>query len=96
MSRSQLESWEKLKPEIGRRQQQVLDLLDKHPQGLALFEIAQLLNLPINSVSGRVTELCARKLLIDSGRTRWNEYTRRNVTVWQRCTPQKDQNEFGF
>lgn len=81
MSETQLESWFKLLPSLGRRQMQVLSLLERY--NLSGQEIATELGLPLHSVSGRVTELVRRGRVQDSGSRRFNAATKRWVTVWK-------------
>ena len=81
-SDTQLESWISIQPELGRRQRGVLTLI-KNGSGLASFEIANKLNIPFHCAAPRVTELCAKGLIRDSGRRTWNPFTKRNVIVWE-------------
>jgi len=49
-------AYKEIKPELGARQRQVFEVILTHP-GLCNREIAQILNLPINCVTGRCKEL---------------------------------------
>lgn len=70
-----------IKPELGWRQHQVHELLKSHPNGLTRQEIATHLNLPINSITGRVKELEAMHLIENSGETRLSSYGKSGVVV---------------
>jgi len=82
MSQTQLESYQQIRPELGRRQREVLALLEF--EDLSGQEIASRLGLPLHSVSGRLTELHDEGEIVNSGRTRWNGMTKRWVTVWRK------------
>ena len=81
MSQAQLESYQQIRAELGRRQREVLSLLERY--NLSGQEIATELGLPLHSISGRITELVRRGKVQDSGSRRFNVVTKRWVTVWK-------------
>lgn len=82
MPETQFESYKKLWPTIGRKQREVLSVIQRSPCGLALFEISESLGWPLHCVSGRVTELKDVGLVQDSGKREYNRKTDRYATVW--------------
>ena len=74
-----IESYRKLSPELGLRQRQVLIALAR--RDLTNFQLSKILNLPINSITGRVNELASFGLVVKRGTVFCNE-TKRNVTLW--------------
>ena len=79
----QIDAYNDLKPDLGRRQAQVLNIIQlKSGGGATLREIADELQLELSSVSGRVRELVEKKRLINSGRTRMNLRSGKAMTVW--------------
>ena len=53
--------------ELGFRQRQVYDILCRYINGLTRKEIAEKLNLPINSITGRVKELLNNDRIVEDG-----------------------------
>ncbi len=79
----QLDAYNDLKPSLGQRQAQVLNIVRlKSGGGATLREIADELHLELSSVSGRVRELVQKGRLIHSGRTRMNLRSGKPMTVW--------------
>lgn len=56
-------------PKLSKRQQQVLAVIDPG-RDYSLWELSYLCGLPINSVSGRVTELRREKKILEYGERR--------------------------
>lgn len=68
--------------ELGSRQQAVLDVIGKFPEGIHNAAIARILHLGINQVTPRTHEL--RQLgLVDSAGTALDPLTKRTVTLWR-------------
>lgn len=82
---TQREAWEDLQVKLGERQRTVLALILRSPCGLTLYEIKNKLGWPINSVSGRVTELRKKGLIQASHHTRTNPETGKAAIVWEPC-----------
>ena len=78
---TRLESWIGVQASLGPRQQRVLAVIETF-QGAPAFRIAETLNLPLHSVSGRLTELYNLGLIEDHGERYHNHITNRNVIVW--------------
>ena len=79
---TKIDSYRKLQNDLGRRQTEVLNALDTP---LSNREIAEHLNLPVNSVTGRVKELRERGLVC-ANRTKYDNTTERTVVEWKRIT----------
>jgi predicted transcriptional regulator len=67
---------------LGERQLAVFYTIRDYRYGMTLFEIAEKMNLPINQVSGRVSELQKLGFVQDSGGKRINPKTGKKGTVW--------------
>lgn len=52
---------EKILPKLKGIKKDIVELLEKTPEGLTIFEIADILSLKLQSVSGRPSELLAQK-----------------------------------
>lgn len=81
-SDTRLESWIKVQPDLGARQNQVLGVIRRLGKA-AGFQVADLLELPTYVVLPRITELVAAGLLEDTGERAWNETTKRRVIIWR-------------
>jgi hypothetical protein len=80
---TQLEAWGDLLLTIGSKRQVVLNIIDNKPNGATLFQIADILDWPINRVSGRVTELKDMGKIIDSGERLVNPNSGKKAIVWK-------------
>ena len=65
---------------LGERQADVLSAIEKY-QPVSNLQLANILNWPINSVTGRVKELREMGMVINSG-TAFDEMTERTVCLW--------------
>ncbi len=85
MLQTQLVSWEKTeKNTAAKSRQRVLDIIRANLQGCTLFELVKLMGIPVNSISGRITELKKEKLIYNfEGEIRLNPETRKAGTVWK-------------
>jgi predicted transcriptional regulator len=79
---TQLDAWKAIQPKIGKRQKEIYALIKASISGMTLFEIQRRLNLPINSISGRVSELKTMGLIAESSLVRINPTSGRSATVW--------------
>jgi len=80
IQQTSLESWGKLQNSLGRRQREVLTVLQERPASNR--ELAELLFLPINSVTGRVKEL--RSLgYVKLRAVKYDAVTDRRVNEWE-------------
>jgi len=75
-------AYNSLRPELGRMQQEVLDVLKKYPTGLTNSEISRLMGKPINCITGRVNELMDKDKVIPDG-SRLNQYTGKPNTIFK-------------
>ena len=83
-TQSQIDSFNSLKPKLGQRQAAVLSVIEEAGgRGATLREIADVLEVELNSVSGRVHELC-RHRLVDGCGSRFNPSSGKRMTVWIR------------
>ena len=83
-TQSQIDSFNSLKPKLGQRQAAVLDVIvSAGGHGATLREIADVLKVELNSVSGRVNELCRHRLVEGCG-ARINLSSGKRMTVWIR------------
>jgi predicted ArsR family transcriptional regulator len=67
MQNTSLIAYEEIKDDLGRRQSEVLRLLESSDMPLCNLDISELLNWPINCVTGRVKELREAGLVEDAG-----------------------------
>lgn len=58
---------EKIKPELTERQQKVLEAIDKI-QPCTMHEVADKMNVPLNTISGRFGELVKKEVLEITGK----------------------------
>lgn len=83
---TQLQSYDEIKNSLSERRASILELIQSSQNGLPLFEIVKLSGLPINSVSGRITELNDLGMIKDSGSRSVNPETGKKAIVWQSVT----------
>lgn len=74
--------------ELGRVQQEIMDVIGAFPHDYSLQEIAQASGLAINTVSGRVNELRAKGQL-EQGPSRPCRVTGRTIRPVRRPSPQR-------
>jgi len=70
MQDTSLLAYESIKPALGKRQQQVYNMLMGKGTALTNCEIAECLNWPINCVTPRVNELVKAGIVEEKGRKR--------------------------
>ena len=75
------ESYTLEKPKLRKKRKMILDILKNFPNGATSQEIEEATKLPINQVSGRLSELSASFYIKASGSKRC-QYTGRNRTIW--------------
>jgi len=76
-------SWEWTLSRLGARQRTVAQVVSKEgSEGLTVYEVAEALKWPINSVSGRLSELERSGIIHDSGRRRLSPYSSKPCVVW--------------
>ena len=83
MRNTQLESWNKLQPELNKRQEQVLQALKELGNAATNRQLAKHLGWEVNRITGRINELCYMKKVVGH-RTIKDLETNRTVTLWQR------------
>lgn len=71
-----------IKPDLGKRQNQVLKVIALNPQGLTNSEIADRLNWPINTVTPRVYELRKDFGVVKEKERRECSVTGRRAITW--------------
>lgn len=81
IQKTSLSSYIELFPELGERQCQVYAILQVYPDS-SNRELAEILGLPINSVTPRVKELRNHGLVVCSG-YKYDSVTNRNVMTWK-------------
>lgn len=75
-----LEAFMDIQPDLGFRQKQVLDVIQKMPF-VCNYEISVILGLPINSITPRVKELRDLGMVVCMG-TKQDKVSGRNVMIW--------------
>jgi hypothetical protein len=75
-----LEAFMDIQPDLGFRQKQVLDVIQKMPF-VCNYEISVILSLPINSITPRVKELRDLGMVVCMG-TKQDRVSKRNVMIW--------------
>lgn len=81
MKQTQLEAYKTLGNK-SVKQMTVLKAI-KANKGATFFELVEILQWPINCITGRVNELCKVGLVKDSGKTKLNPKTRKSGIVWR-------------
>lgn len=76
-------AWRDIQDKLPARRKAVLQALILAPSGLTSHELTVTLGWPINSVSGRITELVRANLVYDSGQRRKNPYSGKPNAVWK-------------
>lgn len=74
-------AWNDLQDTLGAKQAAVLAELERGPA--TLFELTRRLGMPVNRISGRITELSARGLIQDTGIRRINPESGKGGIVWR-------------
>ena len=67
MKNTSLNAYESIKPDLGKKQQDVLEVIENHPN-LCNYEIAEKLGWPINRVTPRCKELREFGFVVDNGK----------------------------
>lgn len=80
---TQRAAWDRVKPDLGGRHDQLLGLLRQSKNGVTLFEACAFFGVPPNQLSGRFTELAEQGRVVDSGNRRMNPSTGINGVVWK-------------
>lgn len=79
---TQLDAWESVQKALPRCRGRVFEVIQRHmPAGVTSEQIAIELGWPINSISGRVTELRRWGRIKDSG-VRARTYASRSAVLW--------------
>lgn len=63
----------------------VFNVVKDSVYGVTLFEIVRKLQWPVNSISGRITELSHAGVIEDTGKRRVNPLTGKKAIVWGVC-----------
>lgn len=61
------EAAKKVLPKIRGIKKQMLDLLEVHPEGLTIFQMAEMTGLKIQSVSPRPSEMISKHMIFEDG-----------------------------
>lgn len=61
------EAAKKILPAIRGIKKEMLDLLERHPEGLTIFQMAEMTGLKIQSVSPRPSEMISKKMIFEDG-----------------------------
>lgn len=90
MRDTQLEAWESIQDNLPESRRSVLRVIDNaSPHGITTYDVAKKLKWPINSVSGRITELNSVGLVMDSGQRGVNPSGKRAILWIVNRTPFK-------
>ena len=82
MRDTQQAAWIELKVKLTERQRQVVEVITSRGGACTSFKVAEVLNVPINYVSGRFTELNDKGVIVDSGIRSINPLSGKRVIVW--------------
>lgn len=91
VNKSQSESWDKTRKELGPRQEQVYSFLVGRPDGLTAWDIADYMNRQVYTIRPRLTELKILGRIKEAG-SKWHEATQRRETNWVICKGSKQLN----
>lgn len=78
---TQLESYESLRQHLSHRHKSVVEAILEN--GNTLFELVEKMNLPVNYISGRLTELAKKGIICDSGDRKVNPNSGKKAIVWK-------------
>ena len=81
MRDTQIQAWASLQGSISGKRREVLTVIYEN-DCLALFEIAEILQIPFHHVSGRITELFEMGLIQDSGIRKTNPTSNKEQIAW--------------
>ena len=79
MNQASIESYYAIDDLCDRQREVYLAIRENGP--ITNRELSQLMNLPINSITGRVRELVQRNMVVSFGK-RYDAVTNRNVNEW--------------
>lgn len=82
MKDTQLQAYESIKSVLGKRQKQVFESICENPK--TAYDLSNSLNLPINSISGRITELAKLGIIYDSGERKINSFSGKKCVLWKK------------
>ena len=85
---TQIGAYQEIQQDLPKKRRAVLDAIS-NSDGVALFQLVNILNLPVNHISGRITELHNSGLIIDSGRRAVNPFSKKSAIVWTVVTKQE-------
>lgn len=80
---TQLAAWQEVQDELPEKRRIVFQMIARHERGVTLFQLVNLLNWPVNSISGRLTELERSGRIEDSGTREVNPATGKRAIVWR-------------
>ena len=80
LQETSLEAYKVLEPELGRRQQQVYNIIEKH-QGVSISDLSRILHVQTHNITGRLMELRTKGLVFNSG-YKIDRITNRRVLKW--------------
>jgi len=86
---TQLESWRSIQQGLGLLVGRVFAELCKHPEGLTLFELRDILGWEQSTISGRLNDLRDLGLAFPVGGIRVNPRSNRSQQVWVARAVQK-------
>ena len=78
----QLEAWKSVIPTLKRSHACIIESFLSIGGSATIMDISLILNKPLHTISGRLTELCSMKVISDSGMVKENPASGRNMTVW--------------
>lgn len=80
---SQRQSWQEVSEKLTEKQICVFKAIQRASFGATLFELVGTLGLPVNSISGRVTELVGKGYVELTGTRRINPTSGKSGAVWR-------------
>jgi predicted transcriptional regulator len=83
MNPQQYEAFKSILPTLGKRHNEVIDAINAYGGKACVSQIASFLDRQLHQVSGRLSELCQRRIIRDSGEVQFIETTQRRQTVWE-------------
>lgn len=75
-----LEAYDVLQPELGKRQRQVYEIIEKH-QEVSINDISRIMQKQTHNITGRLMELRNKGLVFNSGH-KTDRITNRRVLKW--------------
>ena len=83
LNTQQLASYKSILPTLSNRHKEILSAINSLGGLATLGDVGTILGRQLNQISGRFTELNAKRMITDSGFVKTSDQTKRAMTVWK-------------